>query len=686
MNLLNYIIIDRLRYWLLATIFIFSFSATAQKMSVESFELLENDLTANTQPNIKYDQNGDKCALIKIQTTQKGFMFDVGTLGIVVVVEQNTEHPGEIWLYVPHGVKKISIQHNLLGSITNYDLGHSLQKAKTYLLKLTSDQVNTLVVDYENNQFLYAKIEPKDAVFYINGVKQPQNANGTYELSLPFGTHTYRATATNYHTQEAQISINDKEHRHELAINLKQAFGYLTLDSDKEFVGADIFIDSTYIGQLPLKHFPLKSGIHSLLITKKLYLPHSQNFTITDSGFTNLKPILKSNYAEVELNVNKDKDALIYANGEFLGTGKWHGRLEAGEYTIEVKKLSHTTISRKISIKNNENKSFNFDNPKPIYGNIEIQTTPSDVEIYIDDNFLGKTPFISSQILVGEHKLKLIKKGYKTEIETITIEEGKTIHPNKTLTDYCNAMLYSTPTNADVYINDSIVGKTPYPLNLVAGSYKIALKARGYSYYSKSMKLNGSTSDISIKLRRNYTRSNEFYLQLGYNPFFASSITFGLGGYIQNFNIETNCIIGLKKSETIYWAEPSEIPVSSTYKPSAWDLKLGYGIRLNSRIRITPQIGYQYVGLKETIEDLNFTSSDYYYTTSTVANGANVMSMSVGARFNIALSPSIGFSITPQYKVPIYKSPGFDILSKTSHDISKYMSGFDGLINLNLFF
>ena len=56
MNLLNYIIIDRLRYWLLATIFIFSFSATAQKMSVESFELLENDLTANTQPNIKYDQ------------------------------------------------------------------------------------------------------------------------------------------------------------------------------------------------------------------------------------------------------------------------------------------------------------------------------------------------------------------------------------------------------------------------------------------------------------------------------------------------------------------------------------------------------------------------------------------------------------------------------------------------------
>ena len=145
-------------------------------------------------------------------------------------------------------------------------------------------------------------------------------------------------------------------------------------------------------------------------------------------------------------------------------------------------------------------------------------------------------------------------------------------------------------------------------------------------------------------------------------------------------------MIGLKKSESIFWSETDEFPVSATYKPSIWDLKLGYGIRLSSRIRLTPQLGFQYVGLKETVEELDYAISDYYYLPSTIADGANAMSMSIGTRFNIALSPLIGISITPEYKTAIYKSNGYKVLSKTSHEINKYVCGFGGLIDLNLYF
>ena len=55
-----------------ATIF-FLFCALlhAQTMSVSSFVLDESDLTANLQGTIVLDQNGGKCALIRIQTTHK---------------------------------------------------------------------------------------------------------------------------------------------------------------------------------------------------------------------------------------------------------------------------------------------------------------------------------------------------------------------------------------------------------------------------------------------------------------------------------------------------------------------------------------------------------------------------------------------------------------------------------------
>ena len=67
-------------------------TAEAQNMKVIDFRLLENDLTAIRYGTQKTDQNGEKAALIKIVTPEKGFNFDGGSLGIVAT----EEHTGEI--------------------------------------------------------------------------------------------------------------------------------------------------------------------------------------------------------------------------------------------------------------------------------------------------------------------------------------------------------------------------------------------------------------------------------------------------------------------------------------------------------------------------------------------------------------------------------------------------------------
>ena len=74
----------------------------AQSISVSSFRLLENDLDANTAGTMERDQNGEVAALIKVVTTQTGFTFDGGALGIVKTIQK----PGEIWVYVPRGLKR----------------------------------------------------------------------------------------------------------------------------------------------------------------------------------------------------------------------------------------------------------------------------------------------------------------------------------------------------------------------------------------------------------------------------------------------------------------------------------------------------------------------------------------------------------------------------------------------------
>ena len=145
------------RWGILIAIILFSSFVHAQKISVSRFVLAESDLTAQNKSTLVEDQNGDKCALIRVQTTQKGFSFDVGSAGIQKV---DDNHIGEIWVYVPFGVRHISIRHPQLGSLVNYSFPINIEKARTYIMEITSDKVFVNYYDDSRKQKLNIRVVP----------------------------------------------------------------------------------------------------------------------------------------------------------------------------------------------------------------------------------------------------------------------------------------------------------------------------------------------------------------------------------------------------------------------------------------------------------------------------------------------------------------------------------------------
>ena len=126
------------RYRVVLTIFLiglglYSGVLSAQNISVKSFRLLETDLTANTAGTMKRDQNNEVSALIKVVTTETGFAFDGGMLGIVGT-EQRT---GEIWVYVPQKSRKITLSHQKLGVLRDYYYPVPVEAGRTYEMVLT---------------------------------------------------------------------------------------------------------------------------------------------------------------------------------------------------------------------------------------------------------------------------------------------------------------------------------------------------------------------------------------------------------------------------------------------------------------------------------------------------------------------------------------------------------------------
>lgn len=645
----------------------------AQKMSVANFYLAETDLTANTEGTIVYDQNGDKCALIKVETTQRGFSFDGGSLGITKVEER----PGEIWLYVPHGLKRLTVSHPQLGILRNHDLGLSVQQARTYILQLTTDKVVTAVFDDSHTQMLELTISPVHAEIIINGMRETPDANGRVVRKLSFGSYNCRVMAENYHTHEQTIVISDPNNPHVVNISLKQAFGYLEIQAEDEYNGADVYVDDNKVGTMPMERIPMKSGMHKVTIFNPLYLPYQANVTIQDSAVYQLRPDkLESNHAIVT--IHAVKDATIWVDGERKGTGVWSGALIIGSHAVECRKERHRPTVKEIKISSTNSVTFDCEAPQPIYGTLHATSTPADADVYIDGEKVGKTPFLLQTVLIGEHKILFAKDGYKSEEQTVVVNEGETNNLSVELSDFCNMRLSSNVYAAKVYLNNDYQGDTPLDIQTVSGVYNLRIEKEGYSDYNKTVRLDGSVADKYVKLKRNYIKRNEFYLGAAYRMNVFSGIEYGVGFYLSNVNMEFGIITSNMETGNVYWCnnKSEEIPRAATYELSGYSARVGYGFRLGNRMRLTPQLGINHVVLKENVEE-----DDY----NTYADGAYSTKGVVALNLDCALGKWIKLSLVPEYGVSMSKSKGYKNMESIA-DLEKLSSGFNIKVGAYLYF
>ncbi len=169
----------------------------AQTLTVTSFTLNETDLTANLQGTMVLDQNGDKCALIKIVTTEQGFTFDVGSLGIA----KTEAKTGEIWVYVPRGVRRITLNHQTYGRM-EFPFSVPIQGSKTYEMVLKADKP----VVSDEKQPLTIKVVPASAMLLVDdAIVETDNGRATVDLQV--GNHSYNIAAKGYIGQSGTVTI-----------------------------------------------------------------------------------------------------------------------------------------------------------------------------------------------------------------------------------------------------------------------------------------------------------------------------------------------------------------------------------------------------------------------------------------------------------------------------------------------
>ncbi|MBI5218647.1 MAG: SUMF1/EgtB/PvdO family nonheme iron enzyme [Bacteroidia bacterium] len=461
----------------------FSVPVFAQNISVKSFRVLANDLDArSTFP--KKDQNGDVCAIIKVVTTETGFECDGDQLGIVEMVKKTSEfwlyvpygakrltirHSklGQLRDYnYPERIEKATVYEMVLttGKVktiveeeeikTTWLTFKSVPEGADIYINDVLKGVTPLPVKLTPGKYTYRlekamyhneagaveitgdepggkkeiSLDLKPAFGFVKINTTPENGATVLiddnEVSgktpytsdkLKSGKHKVTVKKEMYQPKSIEFTITDGKTTEE-TVSLSPNFANLTISTQPE---ADIYIDGSKTATGNYKGRIL-AGVHSFEGKKDKHYPDKKDKEIEAGKEEIINLLLQPKLGNLDI-VSNPIDATVYIDNERKGTTPLTlKKLLIGDYTLKLEKQGFGTVTKTITV--TEGKTTDISETLPAGENINITSSPSGAEIYIDGAKAGGTPY-NATLSYGSHKIKLIN-GKKTVEETINITQG----------------------------------------------------------------------------------------------------------------------------------------------------------------------------------------------------------------------------------------------------------------------
>ena len=354
-----------------------------------------------------------------------------------------------------------------------------------------------------------------------------------------------------------------------------------------------------------------------------------------------------------------------------------------------IKEMAHGKFTYKIEaegfypkegqiIVDEQNHLLVVDGLNPIKGKLTVHVTPSTADVHVDGRAVGQSIIEPIELPIGKHEVIVSAKGYKSEIRTVEITENQTMDVAVTLSQIADYTFASHPSDATVYVNGEFIGFTPCTKEYATGFYTVKVAKTGYENYEESLSLSSSNPNVQISLKKTYNYRNEFYVEGNVRAGTSTAFGASLGGYFSHVNVEASYLYGMGESEIIYWSDNDTQPMASHYTPAMnVSAKIGYGIPIANRFRITPQIGMNCLKLTETMEsDVGITPAD----------GANIVSGLVSLRLSAAIVDHLAISLSPEYSFAMLKSEGYTALAEVSPKIKNWGEGFNVKLGITAFF
>lgn len=132
-----------------------------------------------------------------------------------------------------------------------------------------------------------------------------------------------------------------------------------------------------------------------------------------------------------------------------------------------------------------------------------VKANVDDYNLYIDG--IGVSDIESPQVLdEGQYTIRIEKEGYSPWEETVNLS-GSSKEVNASLEklpeEKISFVITTYPADADIYIDDEYVGKSPMNISLEKGSYRFVAKLSGYSDIDRQITVDETTQSIDFSFQ-----------------------------------------------------------------------------------------------------------------------------------------------------------------------------------------
>lgn len=342
--------------------------------------------------------------------------------------------------------------------------------------------------------FLIFESSPSGAqVFITQNGEERYEGDTPFQKKMPYGSYNYRIKKSRYH-DEVGVAVVDNT-RVVQNIKLRPTFGTLKVTTNPS--GAKVTLESdgrSFTSPCEIENIP--SGEHYVSIVSPRYSSLRNKVLIQDGQVTPLNATLDARFAQVIINTLPN--AKIVINGEQRGTGSFVGDLDEGIYDVEVSLAKHRSVTRKIEVVANQYQTITVD-PTPLYGSLDVISTPMYAEVVIDGKSYGTTPTTIENLLVGDYDVVLRKDGYPIQSRKVTITENNLSTLEIELPQGRKITISSDGQGDEVYVDGLKLGVTPLEANLSFGTHKVELR-RGTKTVSKQINVptTGGSNEIQL--------------------------------------------------------------------------------------------------------------------------------------------------------------------------------------------